>query len=132
MNPEEGFEEIFDFLIWNKNPSSARMRFGRLLSKYANRILSGVLMEEDKTIKTTRNRYRFMLVSSENRDPSEKDNESLSTLSILSTSTTPSNQKVEVEERKEEVEKVDKVDKADMIASEINKIDNFPEIGEPI
>ena len=132
MNPEEGFEEIFDFLIWNKNPSSARMRFGRLLSKYANRILSSVLMEEDKTIKTTRNRYRFMLVSSENRDPSEKDNESLSTLSILSTSTTPSNQKVEVEERKEEVEKADKVDKADMIASEINKIDNFPEIGEPI
>ena len=118
MNPEEGFEELFDFLIWNKNPSSARMRFGRLLSKYANRILSGVLMEEDKTIKTTRNRYRFMLVSSENRDPSEKDNESLSTLSILSTSTTPSNHR---EERKEEVEKADKVDKVDMI----------PEIGEP-
>ena len=132
MNPEESFEEIFDFLIWNKNPSSARMRFGRLLSKYANRILSSVLMEEDKTIKTTRNRYRFMLVGSENRDPSEKDNESLSTLSILSTSTTPSNQKVEVEERKEEVEKADKVDKADMIASEINKNDTFPEIGEPI
>ena len=125
MNPEEGFEELFDFLIWNKNPSSARMRFGRLLSKYANRILSGVLMEEDKTIKASRNRYRFILVSSENIDPSE----SLSALSALSAFTTPSNHEGE---SKKEVEKAPKDTKAPILASKINENDTFPEVGEDL
>ena len=125
MNPEEGFEELFDFLIWNKNPSSARMRFGRLLSKYANRILSGVRMEEDKTIKASRNRYRFVAVSSENKDPSE----SLSALSALSAFTTPSNQE---EEKKKEVEKAPKDTKAPIMAEKINKNDAFPPIGEDL
>jgi hypothetical protein len=129
MNPEEGFEEIFDFLIWNKNPSSARMRFGRLLSKYANRILSSVLMEEDKTIKASRNRYRFMLVSSENKDTSEKDNESLSALSALSAFTTPSNQEGK---SKKEVEKAPKDTKAPIMAKKINENYAFPEIGEDL
>ena len=126
MNPDEGFEEIFDFLIWNKNPSSARMRFGRLLSKYANRILSSVLMEEDKTIKASRNRYRFILVSSENKDTSEKDNESLSALSAF---TTPSNHEGE---SKKEVEKAPKDTKAPIMAGKINENDTLPEIGEDL
>jgi hypothetical protein len=60
MHPKEAFEPIFEFLTWNKNPTSARMRFGRMLSKYSGRILSNIRMIEDKPSHSTRARYRFL------------------------------------------------------------------------
>ena len=116
MNPEEGFEELFDFLIWNKNPLSARTRFGMLLKKYAGRVLSGIEMKEDKRTNAARNQYHF----------------TLSGLSGLSGFTTPSNQK---EERKEEVGRGynpnNPYNKSDSVSGkEVEKADKVDKINE--
>ena len=116
INPEEGFEEIFDFLIWNKNPTSAKIRFGMLLKKYAGRVLSSIEMKEDKRTNAARNQYYF----------------ALSGLSGLSGFTTPSNQK---EERKEEVGRGynpnNPYNKSDSVSGkEVEKADKVDKINE--
>ena len=60
QNPDSAFFGLFGYLDWERHPESAKMRMGKLLSKYAGRILSDIRMEELKpTGHASRAQYRF-------------------------------------------------------------------------
>ena len=60
QNPDSEFFGLFGYLDWERHPESAKMRMGKLLSKYAGRIFENVRMEELKpTGHASRAQYRF-------------------------------------------------------------------------
>jgi hypothetical protein len=60
QNPDSAFFGLFGYLDWDKHPESAKIRMGKLLSKYAGRIFADIRMEELKpTGHANRAQYRF-------------------------------------------------------------------------
>ena len=60
QNPDSAFFGLFGYLDWERHTESAKMRMGKLLSKYAGRIFSNIRMEELKpTGHASRAQYRF-------------------------------------------------------------------------
>ena len=64
QSPDSAFFGLFAYLDWERHPASAKMRMGKLLSKYAGRILSDIRLEELKSAghHSNRSQYRFVKV----------------------------------------------------------------------
>jgi Bifunctional DNA primase/polymerase, N-terminal len=55
------FNELFGWIEWSKDSAKARMRFGRSLAKFRNRVLGGLRMDiDDHGMHAERNRYRWV------------------------------------------------------------------------
>ena len=64
QNADGQFFGLFAYLDWERHPESAKMRLGKLLSKYAGRIFADIRMEELKSAghHSNRSQYRFVKV----------------------------------------------------------------------
>ena len=98
QNPDSEFFGLFSYLDWERHSESAKMRMGKLLSKYAGRIFSNIRMEELKpTGHASRAQYRFSRI--EDTVPTQqkfqnneiKNNSSLAPLVSLVSSTNSKN-----------------------------------------
>ena len=102
QNPDSTFFGLFAHLDWERHPESAKMRMGKLLSKYAGRIFSDIRLEELKSAghHSNRSQYRFVKVgasvqsqsalqNNETEDSNKSD--TLGTLGTLETFTLPKN-----------------------------------------
>ncbi len=75
QNPNSNFFGLFSYLDWEKNPGSAKMRFGKILSKYVRRIFSGIRMEElPSGHHSNRSKYRFVKVEDSTANQAELQN----------------------------------------------------------
>ena len=64
QNPDGAFFGLFGYLDWERHTESAKMRMGKLLSKYGGRIFSNIRMEELKPAGHHSNlaKYRFVRI----------------------------------------------------------------------